>query len=59
MAQDLTSTTCIGTNPGDGLKLTWKVEGSATAYTNATGVSISTDGYKITAAMLWRLMTAT
>lgn len=53
MAQDLTSSTCIGA-AGEGVKTTWLLEGQATAYTNATGVSVDTDGYKITAAMTWR-----
>lgn len=55
MAQDLTTSTCIGAI-GVGIKTTWKLEGLTTTYTAAAGVTVDTDGYKITAAMTWRAL---
>jgi len=54
-AQELSASTCYAT-AGTGVKFTWLLEGSTTAYVDATGVTIATDGYKITAGLTWKTL---
>lgn len=51
-AQELSVSTCYATK-GNGIKFTWLLAGQDTTYTDATGVTIATDGYKVTAALTW------
>lgn len=57
-AQELSVSTCYAT-AGLGVKFTWLLAGQDTTYADATGVTIATDGYKVTAALTWQTLSNT